>query len=117
MSDPKTRMKPEARREHILSVAIDICNKQGYNNLTRERIATQAGIATGLVNHAFTTMTKLRRAVMRAAIQREILPIVAQGIATGCSIAHDADNVLKHKAMTWLIENPMCDTEADNGES
>ena len=30
MSDRRTRMKPEARREHILGVAMDIAIKQGY---------------------------------------------------------------------------------------
>lgn len=116
MSDPKTRMKPEARRDQILSVALRIAVEQGYDNVTRERIAASAGISTGLVNHAFSTMTKLRRAVMRAAIQREILPIVAKGLSEGCSIAHGADNVLKYKAMTWVIDNPTCETSVDDGE-
>lgn len=114
MSDPRTRMKPEARRENILAVAMDIAIKQGYDNVTRERIATQAGISTGLVNHAFSTMTKLRRAVMRAAIQRELLPIVAKGIAEGCSIAHGADNTLKSRAMRWMLEQPV--TASDDEE-
>lgn len=115
MSDPKTRMKPEARREHILSVAVDIAIKQGYDNVTRERIAAQAGISTGLVNHAYSTMTKLRRAVMRAAIQRDLLPIIAKGIAEGCSVAHSAPTELKHRATQWMLDNPPVNTD-DDGE-
>lgn len=105
MSDKITRMKPEARRENILAVAMDVAIKHGYDKVTRERVATQAGISTGLVNHAYGTMGQLQRAVMRAAIQREILPIVSYGLGIGCKHAHSASNELKYKAMEWSISN------------
>ena len=105
MSDRRTRMKPEARREHILGVAMDIAIKQGYDAVTRERIAEQGGISTGLVSKVFNTMNQLHRAVMRAAIYRGELSIVAHGIAHGCRIAHGADDDLKRKAMDWMIDN------------
>ena len=93
MSELK-RLKPEVRRDQILAVAIDVATKQGYNNVTRERIAEQAGISTGLVNRVFNTMAQLRRAVMRAAIHRELLPIVAAGLGCNCRIAHSASEQL-----------------------
>ena len=113
MSDRRTRMKPEARREHILSVAMDIAINQGYDALTRERIAEQGSISTGLVSKVFNTMTQLHRAVMRCAIHREELSIIAHGIATGCRIAHGADEVLKRKAMDWLITNGISDEDGE----
>ena len=104
MSELK-RLKPEVRRDQILAVAIDIAIKQGYNHVTRERIAEQANISTGLVNRVFNTMAQLRRAVMRAAIHSELLPIVAAGLGCNCHVAHGASEQLKHDAMNWLIKN------------
>jgi len=46
---------------------------------------------------------------MRAAIHRAELPIIAHGIASGCRIAHGADDALKRKAMDWLISNGISD--------
>lgn len=112
MSEPK-RLKPEVRREQVLAVAIDIAIKHGYNAVTRERVAEQASISTGLVSRVFNTMDQLRRAVMRAAIHREILPIVAAGIGCNCRIAHGASEQLKHDAMNWLIKNGSVDTDGE----
>ena len=113
MSDRRTRMKPEARREHILGVAMDIAIKQGYDAVTRERIAEQGGISTGLVSKVFNTMNQLHRAVMRAAIHRSELPIIAHGIASGCRIAHGADEVLKRQALEWMITNGISDEDGE----
>ena len=112
MSEQK-RLKPEIRREQVLSVAVDIAIKHGYNAVTRERIAEQGGISTGLVSKVFNTMNQLHRAVMRCAIHREELSIIAHGIATGCRIAHGADDVLKRRAMDWMIENGCNDTDGE----
>ncbi|MGL4894253.1 MAG: TetR family transcriptional regulator [Shewanella sp.] len=103
MSDQRTRMKPEVRREQILAAAIVVANEQGYNALTRDGVAKAAGVATGQVNHIFNTMAQLRRAVMRAAVHRELLPIVAQGLAQGDKDAHAAPDWLKRKALDSLI--------------
>lgn len=103
MSDQRTRMKPEARRDQILAAALTIATEQGYNALTRDGVANAAGVATGQVNHIFNTMAQLRRAVMRAAVHRELLPIVAQGLAQGDKDAHAAPDWLKRKALDSLI--------------
>jgi len=101
----RTRLKPEIRREQILAAALVIAERDGYNALTRDGIAIQAGVAAGQVNHIFNTMTQLRRAVMRAAVHREILPIVAQGVAQGDKDAHAAPDWLKRKALESLMNN------------
>jgi AcrR family transcriptional regulator len=104
MSDQRTRMKPEARRDQILIAALQIANTQGYNALTRDGVAEVAGVATGQVNHIFNTMTQLRRAVMRAAVHRELRPIIAQGLAQGDKDAHAAPEWLKREALELLMK-------------
>ena len=95
----RQRLKPEVRRDQILNAAIHVATVDGFDNMTRDKIALQADVATGLVNHAFNTMTQLRRAVMRAAVNRELLSIIACGLASGDSVAHDAPEWLKRKAI------------------
>ena len=104
MSDQRTRMKPEARRDQILAAALQIANTDGYNALTRDGVAQVAGVATGQVNHIFNTMTQLRRAVMRAAVNREIKSIIAQGLAQGDSEAHKAPEWLQRAALDSLVK-------------
>lgn len=100
----RTRLKPEVRREQILAAALHIASTTGFNSLTRDGVAEQAGVATGQVNHIFNTMNQLRRAVMRAAVHREIKPIIAQGLAAGDSEAHKAPEWLQRAALDSLVK-------------
>lgn len=97
------RLKADVRRDQILAVALTMAERDGFNNLRRDAVAEEAGVATGQVNHMFETMDKLRRAVMKAAVNREILPIIAQGLANGDKVAHEAPVWLKQKALASLV--------------
>ncbi len=98
-------LKKEARRDQILAAAINMSLDVGFNSLTRDGVAERAGVAMGQINHIFSTMTKLRNAVMRSAISRELLPIIATGLALGDKNAHAAPEWLKQKAATSLINS------------
>ncbi len=78
-----------------MSVAIDT----GYHKMTRDHIADAAGCSVGLVSKYFGTMVKLKRSVMRAAVNQEVLEIVAEGLATGDKCARKAPQELKEKAV------------------
>lgn len=96
------RMIPADRKASILEAAIDAAKKQTFSGLRLHHIATAADCSNALVVSHFGTMTKMRRAVMRAAIQREILPLIAQGVATGDPTATKANKALKDKALASL---------------
>ena len=98
-----SRMKPMERREQILAAAIVIATRDGFNALTRDGVAEQAKVATGMVNHVFNTMGKLRKAVMKAAVHREIKSIIAAGLAEGSVEAHEAPEWLKRAALDTLM--------------
>lgn len=112
MSDQRTRMKLEPRREQILAAAMQIATSTGYNSLTRDGVAHLAGVATGTVNHVFDTMRQLRSAVMCCAVTRakrhnspELRLIIAQGLAEGDSVAHGAPDWLKREALDLLMNS------------
>jgi AcrR family transcriptional regulator len=96
------RMIPADRKASILEAAVTAAQKQTFSGLRLHHIATAADCSNALVVSHFGTMTKMRRAVMRAAIQREILPLIAQGVATGDPTATKANKVLKDKALASL---------------
>lgn len=97
------RMKPEARREQILSVAMVIAERDGYNSLTRDGIAKEAEVATGMINHAFKDMASLRKSVMQHAVTKEVKSIIAQGLAQCDEEARKAPEWLKRESLELLI--------------
>lgn len=94
-------------REHralILDVALRHASAKGLAAITRAEIAEEAGIATGIVNAAYGTMQQLRRAVMRAAIEREVLAVVAGGLAAMDPQALKAPQELRARALEHLTQ-------------
>lgn len=96
------RLDPKVRKESILAVAVDRAVIHGLNGLRRDDIALSAGVANGLVTRYFGTMTKLRRAVVRAAIHNENLPLIAQALAIRDKDAQKAPEELKKRALASL---------------
>ena len=97
-------LKKPARREQILAAAMTIAIETGYGSLTRDGVAKAAGVSMGQVNHSFEKMSQLRNAVMRRAVKLELLPIIAQGLATSNKYALAVSDEVKMKALLTLIE-------------
>jgi hypothetical protein len=70
--------------------------------VTRAAIAADAGCSSALISFYFGTMVQLRRHIMRAAIQRQNLPIIAQGLAVGDPHARRAPEALKQAAIASI---------------
>lgn len=98
----KSRAQPSVRRDHILSVAVDLSRRNGYKNVTRDEVAAGAGVSTGLVSKYFGTMVNLHRDIMRAAIRDEVVEVIAQGLASGDKHAKKAPDRLKLKAAAFI---------------
>jgi AcrR family transcriptional regulator len=98
----KKRLLPADRETEILEVALRLAAVKGYARVTREEIATAAGCSSGLVSRYLGTMTQCRRVLMRKAIERELVKIVAQGLADGNPHAKKASPELKARAAQLL---------------
>jgi DNA-binding transcriptional regulator YbjK len=81
----KKRIDPKHRRELILLAAVNVARDAGLGAMTRAAVAAEAGVSNSLITSHFRTMVQLRRAVMRYAVQNEILEVIGQGV-----IARDA---------------------------
>lgn len=99
----RTRLKPQDRKELIIDAALKVASRPGgWSSMTREAVAKAAEVSDALVSLHFGTMIQFRRSVMRAAIAREVLPVIAQGVAMWDKTALKADASLKKKAIESL---------------
>lgn len=103
LSKPEHFAQLRANRDRvILDAAIEEALAEGYQWITREAVAARAGVSVGTINTAYGRMVELKRAVMRAAVERGLAPIVAQGLAEGSSIAQAASPEIKKQAAALL---------------
>lgn len=97
------RFKPEVRKDAILEAAVALALSDGLSNVRLIPVAERAGVTNGLVSHYFGTVKQLHRAVIRHAIHRELLSIVAQALAAGDIEARKAPDELKQRALNSLL--------------
>lgn len=83
----------------VLDAAVVEARTMGLQRIRRDTVARRAGVAAGTVNNAFGNMSGLREAVMREAVSKEHLDIVAQGLALRDPIAMEAPHILKVRAL------------------
>lgn len=96
------RLEPKERTEHLLDAALRLAERSGWQALTRDAIATEAGVSFTLVTHRLGTMDAIRRSVMRHAVVKRCVPVVAQGLALGDAHARRADDELKAACAAWV---------------
>lgn len=63
---PRTRLAPDARRDHILAAAGSIFAARPYNEISLGDVARAAGVSRSLVSHYFGNKRGLVMEVMRA---------------------------------------------------
>jgi AcrR family transcriptional regulator len=88
--------------DHILNASVKLAEKVGWDNLTREAIATAAGVSPALVTFRLGQKPELMRNVMRRAIKLQSLPVVAQGLARNDKTARKAPDELKAAAAAYV---------------
>jgi AcrR family transcriptional regulator len=91
------------KKEDVLEAALATARAAGFKRMTRDAIATRAGCSPGQVSHLLGTMAQLRRAVMRAAVKRRDLTLIAQGLVAGDPYAQAADAPLRRQAMESVL--------------
>lgn len=87
------------RNSRVLDAACDVALEAGLAGITRERVASVAGVSVGSVSKAFGVMERLRDEVVRVAIARPILPVLAQALASGHPLAKSAPDDVKRQAL------------------
>lgn len=96
------KLEARERAAQILGAALLVAARVGYTRVTREQIAHEARIAPTLIPYHFGTMPELRRHIMREAVRRECLPVIAQGLALRDRHALKAPPELRRRASESL---------------
>lgn len=98
--------KPKADRQaDIIDAAIE-CAKHantGVRRIKREDIAQRVGVSAAAISYHFSTMDQLKRAVYRAAVKREELRLIAQGIVERNTACIGAPAELRTRALATLV--------------
>lgn len=102
MATVRLRLDPKVRKAALLKCAVDLCAKHGMHRVTREMIAKAGDVSPGLVSQYLGTMPKVLDAVMREAVKTEVLPIIAEGLASRNKIALRAPEELRDRALKSL---------------
>ena len=76
----------------------------GYCHVTRQQIALEAGVSTGLVSHYLGDMDELKKSLIKEAIRVDDRDVLAQGLALKDPVALDAPFEQKQKAIHELLK-------------
>jgi AcrR family transcriptional regulator len=103
MKQRALRSLPADRKAQILNAAVQLALEIGYQSITREAVAQSVRVANSLISNYFISMSDLKRAVMIEAINKEILQIIAQGLAIRDPVAvREVNRDLKLKVANFL---------------
>jgi len=92
----------ERKRANVLDAAMQEARRVGCPNVQRERIARIAKVSTGTVSIYFGNMAAVRRLIMRTAIERGDLDIIASGLAARDPAALAAPAELRRQALEHI---------------
>lgn len=95
-------LNPSVRTDQLLDVALRVAAADGLRTLTRDELAHAAGVSPGLISARLGTMDAMRRSVMRAAVTRRCVPVVAEGLAMRDKHAMRADAALRAECAAWV---------------
>lgn len=93
------RLPGPTRKAALLQAALAL----PYDQLSITHLSTVTGVSRGLVTHYFFTAALMRDEVMREAVRREVLPLIASGIAARCPIALAAPRELRERAFNSMM--------------
>ena len=98
------RLDPKERTETLLDAALRLAAADGWQALTRDGIAREAGVSYALVTQRLGTMEQIRRSVMRRAVQQRVVCVVAEGLSRGDRHAGAADDALRAECAALMGE-------------
>lgn len=67
---PRRRLTVQERRDELLRLGLEVFGRQGYDEVSVEDVAAQAGISTGLLYHYFPNKKEYFLAVVREAVSQ-----------------------------------------------
>ncbi|MDB4312084.1 hypothetical protein N9937_01510 [bacterium] len=98
----RTRVDPKLRKAQITQAALSCAEINGFYKLTRGSVASWAGVSLATVQRYFPGMEVLLASTMNLAVQKRIIPVVAQGLSAGSPVALSADSELRAACADYI---------------
>lgn len=92
------------RTEALTMAGLAVAERDGWQRMTREAVAAEAGVSPALVTLRLGTVPAMRRAVMRRAVAMRVVPVVAAGLALGDKHAQKAGQELRDEIAAWVAK-------------
>lgn len=96
-------MTATALKATILGAAVSVARKNGLHRVTRLDVAMAAECSTGAVSFHFDSMDGLNDAIVKYAIQHEVLQILAQARADKHPALGGMSATLKERVAAYLV--------------
>lgn len=94
------RTNPSIRRETIVSIGLACAETGHYKELSFKRISELMGVSRPLISY-FYSLPALQKAVVKRAVERENLTVIAQALTAG-DLPADVPKDLKRRALKAL---------------
>lgn len=91
------------RKKDIMEAGVTLALRDGFRNVTRDGVATEARVSTALVNRYWGTIENLRDAIVLEAVRKELLPILAQAMLDGHPYAVAAPKRVQERAARHIL--------------
>lgn len=99
----RIRQAPDERKAAILAACLKLAERSDYRYMTRSQIAVCAGCSINLITYYFSSMAKLRAAVMALAIETKSLPVIGQGLLARDIRAMRAPKQVRRAAIALML--------------
>lgn len=98
------RLTRDARKEAVLLAAVKLSEKPGgFSKFQRADVAAAAGCSASLINHYFSNLDGLRKAIVMHSISTMNLRVLGQALACGHHAAKRLDGDLKRRALAHAV--------------
>lgn len=100
---PQIKLDNRQRIAQIFDAAFKLADRQSYHTISREQLAAALRWpSASLISHHMGTMENFRRDLMREAVRRRHLRVIAQGLAINDRHARKAPPELQKEALSQL---------------
>lgn len=97
-----TNKPNDTSKPTILSAAVKLANDMGLHQFSRVDVATEAGVGESTVSYHFGTMPELRTAIVKHAVKREMLKILADARAGREAVGVPMSATLRKKIAKYI---------------
>ena len=85
----KHHEKGSEQKRALLTICLQLAEKDDYRLITREQIAQQSGVSPGLISWYFGAMVRLRTEIVQYAIATDNAEVIAQAVTAGHPLVKD----------------------------